>query len=322
MEETLLTMGCIMNNESYAIVIGAANIDIHGFSYKKLVMGDSNPGHIKISSGGVGRNIAENLSKLNCMVKLLTVMGDDPYSKKLIQDCMDSGIDIKESMVVNNSSSPIYLSIIEDDGDMKLSLCDTEILELLDISFLQMKHSVIENAEIILIDTNLRKDVIEYIILNYKHKCIFVDTVSTQKALKISNFIGLLDTIKLNLLEEETLSAMSITDFSELNKIGDFFISKGASNVFITLGKDGVYYKNKNASQILGAPLIKVINANGAGDAFTAGLIYSRLKKFDIDRSLKFSIAASSLALIHENTINPNMSTENVYLIMKEMNLC
>jgi pseudouridine kinase len=311
-----------MGNESYVIVIGAANIDIQGFSHKKLVMGDSNPGQIRFSFGGVGRNIAENLSKLNIKVKLLTVTGDDPYSEKLIQCCNNSDIDISESMIVNNSSSSTYLSIIDEDGDVKLSLCDAEIIKNLNTNFIEMKHSVIENAEIILLDTNLSEEVIEYIILNYKHKCIFVDTVSTQKSLKISKFIGLFDTIKLNLLEAEALSAISITNIAELTEIGDFFINKGVSNVFITLGKDGVHYRNKNISKTLSAPSIKVINANGAGDAFTAGLIYSRIKRFSIDFSLKFSMAASLLALLHENTINPNMSIENVHIIMKEMNLC
>jgi pseudouridine kinase len=311
-----------MNNESYVIVIGAANIDINGFSNKKLVMGDSNPGQIKISFGGVGRNIAENLSRLNVKVKLLTVIGDDPNSEKLLQDCNNSDIDISESMIVNNSSSSTYLSIIDEDGDMKLSLCDAEILECLNTSYIEMKHSVIENAEIILLDTNLSQEVIEYIILKYKHKCIFVDTVSTQKSLKISKFIGLFDTIKLNLLEAEALSDISIVNITELKKIGDFFVNKGTANVFITLGKDGVYYRSKNVSKTLSAPAIKVINANGAGDAFTAGLIYSRIERFNIDFSLEFSMAASILALLHENTINPNMSIENVHIIMKEMNLC
>lgn len=311
-----------MNNEGYVIVIGAANIDIHGFSYKKLVMGDSNPGQVKISSGGVGRNIAENLSRLNSNVKLITVVGDDPNSKKIIQDCKDGGVDITHSMVVNNSSSPIYLSIIEEDGDMKLSICDTDILELLNSNFLKTKHSVIENAELILLDTNLSEEAIEYIFVKYQHKSIFVDTVSTQKSLKIRNFIGLLDTLKLNYFEAQALANISITNIKELDKIGNFFISKGVANVFITLGKDGVYYRNKSVSQTIEAPIIEVNNANGAGDAFTAGLIYSRLKKFNIDASLKFSMAASILALKHENTINPNMSLENVNFVMKEMNLC
>ena len=51
-----------MDNKDYVVVIGAANIDIGGTPYKPLIPGDSNPGVIRMSYGGVGRNIAHNLS--------------------------------------------------------------------------------------------------------------------------------------------------------------------------------------------------------------------------------------------------------------------
>jgi hypothetical protein len=41
------------------IVVGAAGMDTKGRPKKTLVPGTSNPGDIRISVGGVGRNIAE-----------------------------------------------------------------------------------------------------------------------------------------------------------------------------------------------------------------------------------------------------------------------
>ena len=40
------------------VVLGGANIDIVGQSDKEILEYDSNPGKIRISCGGVGRNIA------------------------------------------------------------------------------------------------------------------------------------------------------------------------------------------------------------------------------------------------------------------------
>lgn len=40
----------------------------------------------------------------------------------------------------------------------------------------------------------------------------------------------------------------------------------------------------------------------------------------DIDVAAKFATSASIIALSHENTINPNMSAENIKLQMKELN--
>ena len=45
--------------DTYVVLIGAANIDIQGFPFSKLIQRDSNPGFINICPGGVSRNIAE-----------------------------------------------------------------------------------------------------------------------------------------------------------------------------------------------------------------------------------------------------------------------
>ena len=64
----LMKKGCIrgrgylVDEESYVCVIGAVNVDISGTPQSTYVPGDSNPGHVRVTLGGVGRNIAENLS--------------------------------------------------------------------------------------------------------------------------------------------------------------------------------------------------------------------------------------------------------------------
>lgn len=311
-----------MYKDKYVLVIGAANIDIQGFSSSKLIMEDSNPGTVRISSGGVGRNIAENLSKLDRSVKLITVLGDDPYSNNLIHDCNEKQIDITHSLIVEHMNSPVYLSILEENGDMKLALCDAEILEMLSVSFIKTKHSIIDKADIILLDTNLPRSILEYLAITYNYKTLFIDTVSTQKSLKIKNLLQYFDTIKLNLLEAEALSNISITDNASLQKSLNFFITAGIKNTFITLGEKGVFYGNSTYSNLQTTPNIKVINATGAGDAFMAALIYSRLNKFDMDFTTRFSIAASILALSHEDTINPFMSIKNINNLLEELKLC
>ena len=51
-------------SEKKVVVIGASNVDIKGRSISAVYSRMKNPGRIKITAGGVGRNIAENLSRL------------------------------------------------------------------------------------------------------------------------------------------------------------------------------------------------------------------------------------------------------------------
>ena len=56
------------------IVIGGANMDISAQAGSPLTAGDSIPGSIRYSPGGVGRNMAENLARLGVPVELVTVL--------------------------------------------------------------------------------------------------------------------------------------------------------------------------------------------------------------------------------------------------------
>lgn len=47
--------------KEFVTIVGGVNGDIIGFPLSNLVPQDSNPGEVKISPGGVGSNIAENL---------------------------------------------------------------------------------------------------------------------------------------------------------------------------------------------------------------------------------------------------------------------
>ena len=62
-------------NDPYILVLGASIVDIIGFSRRKYNSRDSIPGNIKISLGGVCRNIAENLARVNVNTSFISVLG-------------------------------------------------------------------------------------------------------------------------------------------------------------------------------------------------------------------------------------------------------
>ena len=75
----------LLREGPYAVVIGGANMDICGCSHDNLRIGDSNPGKVRTSAGGVGRNIAENLARLGTDTRLLSAVGNDQYGHHLLE---------------------------------------------------------------------------------------------------------------------------------------------------------------------------------------------------------------------------------------------
>ncbi|HSH35185.1 carbohydrate kinase family protein [Schnuerera sp.] len=309
-----------MKGKSYITIVGGANIDIIGLPHKKLRMKDSNPGKTAITLGGVGRNIGENLSRLGINTKLITVLGKDVYGKQIVEEGKKIGLDMSESLIVQDEATSTYIAILDKTGDMNLALSSMDIFEKMTIAFIQNKQEIIENSTLCIIDTNIPIEVLKYIVSNFKVD-FFLDTVSTSKAEKVKDILGNFHTIKPNKLEAEILSGIEIVDKKDLKKVATYFLDMGVKRVFITLGEDGIYYLDKQNEVYMKVPEISTINATGAGDAFMAGLAYSYFNGLDIESTLKIAIGASLMTLENENTINSNISVENIEKRIKEMGL-
>lgn len=317
----ILGKGYILNEEDYVTVIGGVNIDMVGFPHKQLIMNDSNPGKVKISLGGVGRNIAENVVRLGLHTKLISAVGDDVYGNKVIEESRSLGLDMKDSLVLKGQQTSTYMAVLDEKGDMSVAIAYMDIYDNLSIDFIKDKKQIVENSRLCIIDTNIPKDVIEYVLTANKKTDFFLDTVSTTKAMKVKNLIGYFHTIKPNKIEAEMLSGIEINTNEDLKRASFYFLNKGVKRVFISLGEQGIYYNDGTNSKHIKAPKINVVNATGAGDAFIAALAYSHYYDYDIDYSARFAMGASTLALSYEETINPNMSVENVNNKLKELNL-
>ena len=181
--------GYVLRNPSYAAVIGGVNMDIGGRSSAPLVAEDSNPGKVRMSLGGVGRNIAHNMSLLGIDVRLLTAFGDDLYAQKIAASCGELGIDISQALQVPGGATSTYLFISGSDGDMALAVSDMDIYEHVTPAYLQSRRALLDNAQLIVTDTNIPAESIAWLCDNMKVP-VFADPVSTAKAVKLKPVLG------------------------------------------------------------------------------------------------------------------------------------
>lgn len=308
--------------KDYAVVVGGTNIDILGIPKKDLIYHDSNIGNVKTSLGGVGRNIAENLSRLRVDTYLVSILGDDPYGDLIKEESDNIGLNLENSLILKDETTSMYISILNGEGDMEVALSSMDNIKAMDIDFIKTKKDLIEGSKVCIIDTNVPKATIEYILNNFKGTDFFVDTVSSEKAKNVKGLIGYFHTIKPNKIEAEILTGRKIQTDRDLEDAIEYFHSLGVENVFITLSKDGVIFSDGEKINRLKVENPQITNATGAGDAFIAALAYAHINGFDIEEKAELGVGASLLALSHENTINPNMSIENINKKLEGLKLC
>jgi pseudouridine kinase len=298
--------------EPYVVVIGAANLDILGFSKRPLIARDSNPGRVQICTGGVGRNIAENLSRLGARTELITALGTDLNADYIRESCVLAGISLEHSLTVPEYQSSTYIAMMDSDGDMTMALSDLSIIDHLDADFLSSKYRILSGAAVIVADTNLPEEALNYIVENFADSTICIDPVSSTKADKLIPIVGKVHTLKMNQIEAEAISGLPAGSDDEIRYCGASLLEKGVSRVFITRGKAGLFWCDNNGDGFRRSQDIKVVNTTGAGDSFMAGIVLATLYDFEIQETLSIASAIAALTISVEETVNPNMSKNKI----------
>lgn len=303
--------GYVLRSGSYAVVVGGVNVDIGGHSHAPLVANDSNPGQVTMSLGGVGRNIAHNMTLLGVDVRFLTAFGDDLHAKRIGASCAELGIDISHALQIAGGATSTYLFINGLDGDMALAVSDMEICKRITPAYLAANLPLLNNAQLIVVDTNLPEESLTYL-AEHCTPPIFADPVSTAKAAKLKPILGKLHTLKPNRIEAELLSGVRITDQESLHLAAQTLLDTGLHRVFISMGTEGVFAADHERMLLVPCYPAQMRNATGAGDSFMAALAWAYLEGTDLESSAKAAAAAASIAVEGEETINPLLSADNV----------
>ena len=301
--------GYILPKENFTAVVGGVNVDIGGFPHKPLVMQDSNPGVVRTSLGGVGRNIAHNMALLGLDVRMVTALGGDFHAEHIAASCGELGIDLSQSLRLPGESTSTYLFITDKDGEMSAAVSDMEIYRYLTPAVLAGKLPWLNRAQVLVLDTNIPEDSVRWI-CEHVEVPIFADPVSAAKAGKLRPVLGRLNTLKPNRIEAELLSGVHIYDQQTLNRAADKLLETGLHRVFLSLGPDGVLAADRNRRLHCPATGGQIVNTTGSGDAFMAALVWAYLQGTDLEGSTAAGMAAASIAMESRETINPALGVE------------
>lgn len=309
--------GYVLRTGDYAVVVGGVNVDIGGRSSAPLVAADSNPGQVHISLGGVGRNIAHNMSLMGLEVKMLTAMGQDLYGSRIAASCSELGIDVSRALRLPDCATSTYLYIADETGEMALALSDMQVCDRITPAYLASNQQVMQNARVVVADANIPGETLGYLAENCTVP-LFCDPVSTIKAEKLRPILHKIHTLKPNRLEAELLSGVTVQGKQDAEKAAGVLLKEGVQRVFLTMGAEGLYAATPEKQ--LWMPNIpgNMVSTTGCGDAVTAALVWAYMQGLDLEQTAKAALAAGSIAMESEDTINPAMSATALKLRMNE----
>jgi len=289
-------------------VLGAAITDIMGFPLGTPTPSDSVPGTIAKASGGVGRNLAENLVRLGIPVELITAFGDDTNGRDLLSQCQELHIGVRHSILANGRRGALHLAVLNENNDLFAGVADLSVMEVLTAAYLEKQMAALQSAAAICLETNVPAATINWVLEQEWDVPLYLDPVSARLALRVADQLGRFHTIKANRRQAEVLSGHRLLHAKDLDTIARKWLDLGVQRVFITLGSQGAFAADHEHQVHLPAAKVKVADTTGAGDAFHAGMLWATLRKWSLEDCCRAGLAASTVAIRSQGAINPELS--------------
>lgn len=293
-------------------VIGSANIDIHGSPSDVYVPEDSNPGTVRLSIGGVGCNIARNLSALGWNVRFITALGDDILSARVKQELENYQLDYSRALFLPGGKTSCYLYVTDERGSTVSAVSDMEITKALTPQALSQRLDLLNEGCPVVFDANLSEEAIGFLVENV-HVPLAADGVSAAKAPRLAHALPHLDILKCNRME-----AGELTGTQDIHDAAQTLVAAGVRQVFITLGERGVCCADRTDVRIVaGTRAAHVLNTTGAGDSFLAGAVHTHYHGANIEQSARFAVAAAALTCQSSEAVHPALNEETILQLIQ-----
>ncbi len=306
--------------EKKVVVIGASNVDVKGRTVSKSFSRTKSPGKIELSAGGVGRNIAENISRLGFSTILLSAVGSEGFSQLIIDTTEEAGVDASRILRAPGMSG-IFMAIINSRGEVDSSVSDMSILSQITPTYIMDNADLFNKADYVIIDADIPEATLALCLSVTKEKSIpvCVEPVSPAKAQALMPYLGSITMTTPNREELESMVNRPLVSEEDIRCASLELLEKGVTYVVVTLGAEGVYCASHEFSGFIPSIRTMVVNSVGAGDALVAGVVSGFLKKQSFLESIKRGIACATIALMDENAVSPVISDAKITEFMEKM---
>ncbi|SIS46178.1 carbohydrate kinase [Salimicrobium flavidum] len=304
----------VLKEESKITCIGGANIDRKTRTLSPVQYGTSNPASSVQGCGGVARNVAENLGRLSSDVSLITLTGDEQDGAWLLKETKEHGVDVTQSITVNNEKTGTYTSILDESGELVLAVADMNIYEHFSPELLEARWSHIASSEVIFADTNLPEVTLSYLIerVEKEERSLWVHTVSTPKTKRLPQNLSGIEVLFVTREEAAELTETEIHSMEECRKAAELLSGRGVSNVIIHLETEGVFVRQNSGEEAFVEPSVETwVDGTGVKEAFIGGMLFGRTHEKSFHDSVRVGMAASNQTWQTEETV-ADLTTEQL----------
>lgn len=253
--------------KQWVVVVGGTNMDVVARTSAPLVPGTSNPGHTRISPGGVGRNIAACLGLLGAPVRLVSAVGDDAFGEEVLRVTAACGADVGAVRRVPGATGT-YTAVLDDRGELVAAVSDMATVDALELETLHLA-----DAALVVVDGNLAAAQVAraFTAATAAGVPVAFEPVSVAKAARSADLVHDLFLVTPNTDELAALTGRPVGEWRE--SVTELH-TRGVEHVWLRCGADGSWVCTRGQEPVhLPAVPATVVDVTGAGDAMLAAWV-------------------------------------------------
>jgi len=122
----------------------------------------------------------------------LSAVGDDGEGIRILEETGKAGVKMEQIIISGEHPTGIYLAILDENGEMEVAVSDMKILEEISLEYLRSKAYLIKGSKIVVMDTNIPEESIEYVVdlCNKVKVPVLIEPVSMEKAKKLRKIVN------------------------------------------------------------------------------------------------------------------------------------
>lgn len=252
--------------------------------------------HFERSFAGSEMNVAAGISRMGHQAGWISKVGEDEFGKALKAFASSEGIDVSQVTAVNSNKTGLMFKEYIRENKMKIAYyrehSAASTLSVVDVNedYLKSARYLFISGITPLLSDSCYEAVMHSIDIAKKNDVIVVFDPNIRKKLwtfnesrhKFFEILKLSDVFLPGLVEAEILF-----NTRDVETLADLILKEGPELTVIKLGAKGAYYATKDQRDyVKGFKVERVVDAVGAGDAFTAGLVTGFIENLSLKESV------------------------------------